>query len=67
MISEIEIYQTAKILLKQFPHRALKEAKRRSAVLASQGDDAGAELWSKVAEAVEWLQSKETPQDKTAH
>lgn len=57
MLSEIEIWRSAKLMAAQFGERAIARAAERAAALDSRADVDGWMTWMRIAEAILELQS----------
>jgi hypothetical protein len=67
MIAEIDIYRTAKLIIDQFGPGALIEAAMRQDQLSETGDLEGARTWSRIGDAIEWLQTSQNLLAETVH
>jgi hypothetical protein len=67
MISETDIYRAAKLIIEQYGDTALIEAAMRQDKLLSQGDYDGAKAWSKIGNAIEWMQMPNGLAEETSH
>jgi hypothetical protein len=56
MISEIDIYRTANVLIGQYGAGALLEAMKRIGLYHVIGNEKGEAVWRRIADAVESLQ-----------
>ncbi len=65
MTSDLDIYRTANIVLKQYGDDAVAAAKNRAVELYEQGAATGAATWLRIATAIEELQK--TLPDSTTH
>jgi hypothetical protein len=52
VISEIDIWRAATLMLKRYGERALEESDLRADELASAGDDNGVAVWRRISDAV---------------
>jgi len=57
VISEIDIWRAAALMMKRFGDNAPIEIGKRADELANAGDDAGAAIWRRIEDAVEKLAS----------
>ena len=57
MVTELDIYRTAKVLIDNYGDSALIEAGLRQDEFLSKGDLEGARLWSKISDAIEWFKT----------
>lgn len=67
MISEADIYRTAKLIIDQYGEGALIEAALRQDKFLEQGDLNGAQTWSRIGTAIEWMQSPLNLTEETSH
>jgi len=67
MISDREIYQTAQVVIKKYGDDALIEAALRQDKLSAEGDQEGARVWKRIADAIEFLQIPKTLSDRSVH
>lgn len=67
MLSEIDAFRAAKLLMDRFSSGALSEALRRAAEFRVNGDDAGSRAWLKISGAIMFLQEKSSPPGEKAH
>ncbi len=67
MVSDIDIYRTANILVKQHGEDAPIHAAMRADELLEEGDLDGYAVFKKVVKAVETLLTRETPLDAVIH
>lgn len=67
MLSEIDAFRAAKLLMDRFLSGALSEAIRRAAEFRINGDDAGSDAWLKISEAIMFLQEKSLPPGEIVH
>jgi hypothetical protein len=61
VISEIEIWRTANLLLKHSGHKAAAEAAARAAAPKTAGDREGEAVGRRIADAISQLQNKTPP------
>jgi hypothetical protein len=61
VISEIEIWRAANLLLKHYGHKAGVEAAARAAALKTAGDREGEAVWRRIADAILQLENKTPP------
>lgn len=61
MTSDIDIYRTANVLVKELGEDAPIRAAMCADAMLNMGDLAGCAVWKRVLKAVEELQSKERP------
>ena len=57
MISEIDIWRAAVLMMKRFDDDAPIESGKRADELANAGDDTGAAIWRRIEDAAEKLAS----------
>ena len=55
MITDLEIYQAAKLLLDRYKEAAAERAERRASELWNDGDAYGAAIWRQILKAVHEL------------
>ena len=67
MVTELEVYQTAKIVIDKYGDSAIIEAALRQDHLLNEGDLDGARVWSRIGDAIEFLQMKSNLVDWTMH
>lgn len=67
MISEIDIYRTANVLIGQHGGKALLEAMNRIEQYRRIGNTKGMQVWGRIADAVETLQMPAHLSTKTCH
>ena len=67
MIAELDIYRTAKIYIDQYGEEALFQAMCRAENYREVGDNNGAALWGKIADAIDWLQLPADSFAQTCH
>ena len=67
MVSEIDIYRSAKLLIDQHGEDAGLEAAVRADAMLEKGDMAGAATWRRIVKAVEELQRQNRPPGEAAH
>ena len=61
MIPDLDIYRSAKLLVKQHGEDAPIEAAMRADAMLDKGDLDGCAVWKRIVKAVEELLSKERP------
>ncbi len=61
MTSDLVIYRTANILIREHGHDVPTQAAMRADAVLEKGDLEGCAVWKRVLRAVEELQSKERP------
>jgi hypothetical protein len=61
VISEIDIWRAATLMLKRYGERALEESDLRADELASAGDDNGVAVWRRISDAVGQLANTTPP------
>jgi len=61
LISEIDVWRAAQLMLKRYGDNALEESADRANELALAGDDDGAATWRRIMAAVEQLANKTPP------
>ncbi len=67
MVSEIDIYRSAKLLVDQHGEDAGLEAAMRADAMLEKGAMAGAATWRRIVKAVEELQRQERRPGEGAH
>jgi hypothetical protein len=63
MTDAVDIYRAAKLVIDRHGGDAALYAAARTAVLAGEGDDAGAAIWRRITAAVEELQRARRPDE----
>lgn len=64
MISQIDIYRSAKIFIDQHKEKALSEAHAQLQAVVDIKDDKGTVVWRSIIEAIRWMQSEALPDKK---
>ncbi len=67
MTSDLDIFRTANVLIREHGDDAALEAAQRADAMLEKGDMEGAAVWRRVLKAVEELQRKERREDEAAH
>lgn len=67
MTSEIDIYRSAALVLRDHGREALDTALGRARELDEAGDGMGAATWRRIAQAIATLQKSEPAPDETRH
>jgi hypothetical protein len=67
MTSDIDIYRTASVLIRECGEDAALEAAQRADAMLERGDVEGKALWLRVLRAVEDIQRKERREGEAAH
>lgn len=67
MISELDIYRSANILIRQHGEDALIEAAMRADAMLERGDPKGCAVWKRIVRAVEILLAEQLPLGETTH
>ncbi len=67
MTSDLDIYRTASVLIRELGEDAGLEAAQRADALLEKGDMDGAAVWRRVLKAVEEMERKEQREGETAH
>ena len=67
MTSDLDIYRTANVLIREHGEDAALEAAQRADAMLERGDMEGAAVWRRVLRAVAELQRKERREDEAAH
>ncbi len=67
MTSDLDIYRTANVLIRDHGEDADLEAAQRADAMLEKGDMDGAAVWRRVLKAVEELQRKERREGEAAH
>jgi len=58
MIQDIDVYRSAKLLMKQHGDQAMKEAMAQLERFRATADNEGQRLWNRIIDAIEWLEDK---------
>lgn len=61
----LDIFRSAKLLMKEHSSGALNEALRRAADLRVKGDTAGSDVWLSISNAILWLQTDRPSRDES--
>jgi hypothetical protein len=61
MISDLEIYRSAAVMIRQFGSDAAAQAAARARSMGEKGDREGQRVWQRIATAVRALQRAEPP------
>ena len=67
MISDIDIYRSAQVMIRQHGDRAAHEAALKAEALMKAGDTTGVATWLRIVEAVRVLQSGNAPPRHLRH
>ncbi len=67
MTSDLDIYRTAQVLIREHGEDAALEAAQRADAMLETGDMEGAAVWRRVLKAVEEMQRTEQASDETTH
>ena len=67
MPSEIDIYRSAAVLVREHGEDAAQEAAQRADAMLERGDMEGAAVWRRVLRAVEELQRAQVPPGEALH
>ena len=67
MITEIDIYRSAKVIIDQYGDGALLEAMSRLERYRAIGNGGGMDVWRKIADAIETLQIPAHLSTQTTH
>jgi hypothetical protein len=67
MTSDLDIYRSAHVLIREHGGDAALEAAERADAMLEPGDLEGKALWLRVLNAVEEMQRKELREDEAAH
>ncbi len=67
MISDLDIYRSANVLVQQHGEDAPLEAAMRADAMLEAGDMEGFAVWKRIVKAVEELLSKDPPQGGKIH
>jgi len=59
MISDVDIYRTAEVLLAQHGNAAIQLAVERSLIFSEKGDTDSAALWRRIERAMEAVQARQ--------
>lgn len=59
MVSDLDIYRSAQVLIRQHGEAAGFHAAQRVDALAEQGDREGQHVWKRILKAIEVLESRE--------
>lgn len=65
MVSDIDIYRTANIIIKQYGDQALFEAQDRVERFQKIGDADAIKTWSRIVDAIDFIQGSEPPKSGT--
>ena len=67
MPSEIDIYRSASVLIREHGAGATLEAAQRADAMLDRGDMGGCAVWKRIVAAVEEIERTELRQDEAAH
>jgi len=67
MISDIDIWRSAMVMVKRYGDDAMLEAAARADQLLEDGDWQSALTWHRILDAIERLQAKARPQGECVH
>lgn len=67
MIQDLDVFRAAKLIIEKYGDTALIEAAFRQDELLSKGDSDGARLWSRIGDAIEWMQVRSEVTGETRH
>lgn len=67
MLSQMDIYRTAQLLIRQHGDAAILEAARRADHLNEEGNRAGFHVWRAVIAAVQEIQNTTPPKNLISH
>ncbi len=67
MVSDLDIYRAANLLVKQHGEDALVEAAMRADAMLEKGDMEGCAVWKRIVKAIEELLSEERPEGVEVH
>ena len=67
MTSDLDIYRSAQVLIREHGDDAALEAAQRADGMLERGDMEGCAVWKRVLKAVEEMQRKERREDEAAH
>ena len=67
MTSDIDIYRSAAVLVREHGQGAALEAAQRADELMAEGDMDGRAVWHRIERAIEELQRKERREGEAAH
>ncbi len=67
MPSEIDIFRSAAVLIREHGAGAALEAAQRADAMLEKGDMEGAAVWKRIVRAVEELQRRERHEGEAAH
>ena len=67
MTSNLDIYRTASVLIREHGEAAALEAAQRADAMLEIGDVEGKAVWLRVLHAAEEIQRKERREDEAAH
>ncbi len=67
MTSDLDIFRTASVLVREHGKGAALEAAQRADAMLEKSDMEGAAVWKRVLKAVEELQRKERREGEAAH
>lgn len=67
MTSDLDIYRSAAVLIRQHGEDAALEAASRAGAMLERGDVEGQAVWKRILAAVKELQRRERPEGATRH
>ena len=67
MTSDLDIFRSASVLIREHGDGAALEAAQRADALLERGDMEGAAVWRRIVRAVEELQRRERHEGEAAH
>ena len=67
VISELDIYRSASVLIREHGAGAALEAAQRADAMLDRGDMGGCAVWKRIVAAVEEIERTELRQDEAAH
>lgn len=66
-MQEIDIYRTAKMMIDQHGNKALLEVIYKCDYLREKNDQEGIAVWTRIADAIHWIQEKPTAINQKCH
>ncbi len=67
MTSDLDIYRSAAVLVREHGQNAALEAAQRADAMLDRGDMGGCAVWKRIVAAVEEIERTELRQDEAAH
>jgi hypothetical protein len=66
-VQDLDIYRAAKLTIEQHGARALLVAMENIEIFRASNNNGGMNAWSKIADAIEWMQMPENLRGDTQH